>query len=354
MDGKLDSSAGRLNSSSLADLRTDLRRLVESVTGHVSLQDDEDFLAAGVDSLQVLALNRAIHKARGLDGGTGWTSGNALIYKNPTINSLAEALLKAGDSPTTNIVNVHDESDNKGTATVEKLIKKCNKFPGRMPSAKTAGHVVLLTGSTGSLGSYLLNELLSTETVREVWCLNRSPDAEERQKRIHEERGLPTDFAARHAFFWRASLAKEKLGLNDGTYSYLLENATHVIHTQWQVDFNLRLASFEPHIKGGRHLIDFSLQALQRSREVRLFFTSSVGVANNSTSTTPISEEGFNEYAIAGSGYGESKLVAETLLLEAGKKAGLNVTVARVGQIAGPVLGSNRGGQWNRKEWFRA
>jgi thioester reductase-like protein len=146
-------------------------------------------------------------------------------------------------------------------------------------------------------------------------------------------------------------MSKDNLGLAKSDYAKLVETATHVMHTQWQVDFNVQLASFEPHIRGVRQLVEFGLDARRRGRQVRLFFTSSVAVANKAQSTTLIPEEKIDRYEMAGSGYGESKLVAETVLLEAGVKAGLDVTVARVGQIAGPVLRSKRG-QWNKKEWF--
>ncbi|KAH7084377.1 hypothetical protein FB567DRAFT_629884 [Paraphoma chrysanthemicola] len=352
-DAKVDKGAVPLNLSNLAEVRDKLRRIVASVTGQANLQDDDDFFAAGVDSLQVLVLSRALRKEGWLDGEVGSTLSGALIYQNPTINSLTEALLKAAEGPTSDIVNGHSIPANGERVTVEELIKKYADFgiSNGVENKSEAGQTVILTGSTGSLGSYLLNSLLELETVREVWCLNRSPDAEERQKHIHDERGLSTDFARKRVFFRQASLSKDNLGLAEGDYAHLVGTATHVIHTQWQVDFNLQLASFEPHIRGVRQLVEFGLDAHRRGRQIRLFFTSSVAVANKAQSTTFIPEERINSYEIAGSGYGESKLVSEAVLLEAGVKAGLDVAVARVGQIAGPVLRSKRG-QWNKKEWF--
>ena len=52
----------------------------------------------------------------------------------------------------------------------------------------------------------------------------------------------------------------------------------------------------------------------------------------------------------AGIGYGESKWVAETLLLRAREAAGLRATVVRVGQMAGDT----RVGGWNKQEWVGA
>lgn len=55
-------------------------------------------------------------------------------------------------------------------------------------------NVIILTGSTGSLGSYLLDCLSSTKKVNHIICLNRSKDAAERQERTHEDRGLSSEF----------------------------------------------------------------------------------------------------------------------------------------------------------------
>lgn len=52
----------------------------------------------------------------------------------------------------------------------------------------------------------------------------------------------------------------------------------------------------------------------------------------------------------AGIGYGESKWVAETLLLRAREAVGLRAATVRVGQISGDT----RVGGWNKQEWVGA
>ena len=48
-----------------------------------------------------------------------------------------------------------------------------------------------------------------------------------------------------------------------------------------------------------------------------------------------------------GSGYPESKWVAERLLEDVARRAGVRTVVVRLGQVAGDRLG-----YWNEKEWF--
>ena len=71
------------------------------------------------------------------------------------------------------------------------------RVPGRLDAAPRSGRPnrhkpleVLLTGSTGFLGTYLLRELLDTTTAR-VWCLVRGRDASHALVRV-------ADAAARH------------------------------------------------------------------------------------------------------------------------------------------------------------
>lgn len=99
------------------------------------------------------------------------------------------------------------------------------------------------------------------------------------------------------------------------------------------------------------NLVDLALAA---DRRPKLFFTSSVGVANGVVPGGTVPEQALSDLAAAGgAGYGQSKLVAENVLLAARERCGVDVTVCRVGQIAGPVReGHRRGGEWSRREWF--
>lgn len=61
-------------------------------------------------------------------------------------------------------------------------------------------------------------------------------------------------------------------------------------------------------------------------------------------------DEGFSEAELAlGSGYSESKWVAENVLKAAASQTALRPTIVRIGQISG---GTN--GCWNTTEWLPA
>ncbi|MCJ1297497.1 hypothetical protein MMC08_000284, partial [Hypocenomyce scalaris] len=206
-------------------------------------------------------------------------------------------------------------------------------------------------GSTGTLGSYLLEDLTASPNVSRIYCLNRSANSEERQVQVSASRGLPTQWHSQRIKFLTYDLSKEYLGLDVEVYSDLISHATLILHNAWQVIFNLSLASFEPvHIQRVRRLIDFSARSLNRAR---IFFVSSVGAVMNwsANHNGTVPEEIIDDFTVPQTmEYAEAKYVAERLLEMASRTFEIPVSICRVGQISGPV-GTEKG-MWNKREWF--
>ncbi|KNZ80080.1 L-aminoadipate-semialdehyde dehydrogenase large subunit, partial [Termitomyces sp. J132] len=105
----------------------------------------------------------------------------------------------------------------------------------------------------------------------------------------------------------------------------LSSSITTIIHSAWQLDFNLPLASFEESIRGSRHLIDLVRGGPNSWNNLR----------------GPVPEEMIEDSSIAlGTGYGESKYILQ--------KSGLQATSLRIGQICG----GHPKGSWPPTEWF--
>ena len=123
-----------------------------------------------------------------------------------------------------------------------------------------------------------------------------------------------------------------------------------IIDNQWQVDFNLNLESFEPHIAGVRDLIVLSNQS---PKSPPILFTSSISTLDNWAKKHPkdkVPESAFYDFGVpAAMGYGESKYIAEQLLEKAGKDSNVSAAICRVGQLAGPVV---KDGVWSKQEWL--
>ena len=223
----------------------------------------------------------------------------------------------------------------------------------RTSSSRRHGHLksVLLTGSTGSIGSFLLDCMMRNDTIARIYCLNRAGKATsvERQRSTMKANGLSTFFPISKVIFLEADLAQPDLGLSHTQYSELLEHVTHIVHQAWEVNFARPLTHFEPSIQGVCHLIDFCAQSIHNSS---LFFASTIGAVSRWTDyhPNPVPEVLMTGWQCTDeTAYSQAKSISERLLAEASSTCGLDVQICRIGQVAGPTTPM---GQWNPKEWF--
>ncbi|KAA6414504.1 MAG: hypothetical protein FRX48_01253 [Lasallia pustulata] len=332
----------KIDVSDLDATRASIQRIIEHATSIHGLGINDDFISYGMDSLQVLTLIKHLKAGLITAGVDSDNLAPSTIYTNPTVSKLSDAVL--GLKGRAQGKKLTDEK-----ARIERMQAMLTKYSA-VP-AVTVPVVAVLTGSTGTLGSYLLEALAASPDVSRIYCLNRSANAEERQVHVSSYRGLSTQWDKQRIKFLTCDLSKEYLGLDVEAYLDLISHAMLVLHNAWQVDFNLSLSSFEPvHIQGVRHLIDFSALSVHKAK---IFFVSSIGAVMNwsANHTGRVLEEIVDDFTVPQAiGYAESKYVAERLLDQASRTFGTPVSICRVGQIAGPV--GTEMGMWNRKEWF--
>lgn len=99
----------------------------------------------------------------------------AVVYSHPSLNELSDHLLKKATSGLQELKsgNQSSGSDETGRSSKLKIMESLlDKYVQGLPVdcqrqqvPVTQGSTVLLTGSTGSLGSYLLNELSNDPNV---------------------------------------------------------------------------------------------------------------------------------------------------------------------------------------------
>ncbi|KAF2127398.1 hypothetical protein P153DRAFT_295873 [Dothidotthia symphoricarpi CBS 119687] len=213
---------------------------------------------------------------------------------------------------------------------------------------------VVLTGSTGHLGTYILDALLADAKVQSIHCLNRSANAQSRQEAQLKNRGLRSLERSGTATvsFYTTDLTKPRLGLSDEVYDALGANTTHYIHCAWPVDFNKSFTTFAPSINGLLNLIDL---ALTTPRRPLFLFLSSISAIGNwgavPGARLQVPEEEIDDWKVARFGYGQSKLVAERLLADASRVTGLKTAICRIGQVCGPIEHGEQG-CWPHQEWF--
>ncbi|KAJ6601010.1 putative aminoadipate reductase [Mycena vulgaris] len=271
------------------------------------------------------------------------------VYAHPSIEDLASAItgLLVSDDST--------GSDGGEKAIVEAMIVKYTQGfdetiaqRGTVPPSSQA--VVLLTGTTGALGSHVLEMLLSLASVERIYAFNRRgrTPVSERQKEAFVDRAVDVNLlSSEKLVYLEGDTSKPDLGLPADVWTTLRDTLTVVIHNAWMLDFNKSLSSFESHVKGTRNLVDLARQSPNASR-VRFLFTSSIASAQGwDLKLGPFPEELQLDADVAvGNGYGESKYISERILAA----SGLQGTSFRIGQISGAT--SN--GAWSTTDWVPA
>ncbi|KAK4153775.1 hypothetical protein C8A00DRAFT_33460 [Chaetomidium leptoderma] len=341
------SEAPKLDVSSREALTESIETLFEKWLRAPKLEPDTDFFTAGIDSMQVINASRLLRA--GLEAAGIRVDASALatrvIYGNPTSKRLAEYLFsvvnKDGQDATTGAAQ---QEEHAMEAILQKYSMDMPKATGNKPPPADENQVIVITGTTGALGSYMLDLASWSPRVKKIICLNRSEDAEARERKSSVERGLTTDFSK--AEFLHADISRFDLGLGKEVYERLCREVDRVIHNQWPVNFNMPVESFEPHIRGVRNLADFSCKAEKR---VPIVFISSIATVDAWKKPEPVPEQSLHDLDISSGGYGRSKLVSSLILERASEVSGVPTEIIRVGQIAGP---SSEKGVWNRQEWL--
>lgn len=340
----LDLGSRQALASSIAELLRDKLDIEE-------LEQDTDFFSHGVDSLQVISMARMLQaglEKSGIKFDPSIVTTRS-IYANPSVELLSSFIFRS-------ISKSDGESGNSAEAefsahqikAMEAIVAKyTSNLPERNDAQKDpneTGQTVILTGSTGSLGSYMLDQLINSPRVSKVYALNRGADGgRSRQEDTSVNRTLTKDFSK--VEFLGSDLSKPKFGLKAAKYAEMLSSVDRIVHNAWPVNFNMPIASFEPFIRGVRHFVDF---AGASPKKVAVVFISSIGTANKWTSSDPVPEKRLDDPRLAEMGYGLSKLAASFILDAAAAQSGLATVSVRVGQIAGP---HNGGGVWNPQEF---
>lgn len=342
---------GRLDTlGDSADISQTVKTII-SVSTDISVAEiaaTDNLFELGLDSLQIMTIVKNVNKYL-VNLGKPPSMDQRLVYSNPSVEALivvVTALCKGG-TPASSAKTAIEEMQRLYNLNVSHL-----PITARKPQPQTERIGVLLTGSTGSLGSYILDSLVREGRIDHIFCLNRGPRSLDRQHESQVSKGLsliPSDKIT----FLEGSLSQEYFGLAIEDYKTLLHSVGLVIQNAWPVNFNLPLASFSPQIASVRRLVDFSSHSLLGAR---IFFVSTISSVSNHSGASDhdkdiaVSEHIVEDWTVAEpGGYGQSKLISERVLDAAAQQADVPTSVCRVGQIAGPTTAE---GMWSRQEWL--
>ncbi|KIY54025.1 acetyl-CoA synthetase-like protein [Fistulina hepatica ATCC 64428] len=279
-----------------------------------------------------------------------------VVYDHPTVYSLSNYI----HAVSSNLDAVERSSEKN----LEDLVSQYTRdWPARaklngVRPHEVEGDVVLLTGSTGSLGTAILAHLVEAPSVSRIYAFNRPSSGprkatKQEQEELLKLRGYNPELAkSPKVVYVDGTLSREGLNVANDLQEEIRASITHILHIAWNVDWKLSILSFEDCVAGVRGLVDLALTS-PRPEPPRLLFTSSVAVVRSTfhaKHSDEIPEAPITDARVPfGQGYGESKWVAEQILATAQEATSLRPVVARLGQISGGPNGS-----WNKRDWVPA
>lgn len=266
----------------------------------------ESLFEFGLNSLLAIQLRNIICEAFG-------NVPTNFIFEHPTLETMARALVKSNFKSDEEVQEEHyQETQN----ILQDYIERAHEdFPVAKPGVKKhEQHVVLLTGATGSLGSFMLRDMLKSPRVKKVVCLVRGkPDQLfQRLQNSFKSRRLDVSLLDSKIEVLPMDLNAPDLGFDKATYDRLHNEVTIVQACHWLLDFNQPVSHFEREcIRGLYNLLKFSFR---EEDPMHVHAISSVSAtAAMGVSDIPETYPKPDPHSAMPMGYAQSKYICEQL-----------------------------------------
>ncbi|KAI1132858.1 enterobactin synthetase component F [Nemania abortiva] len=293
------------------------------------MQQEHGFFDLGGHSLALVELITR------LTGKYGFPVPLARLAGNPTLQGHLEVVRDARDGHTAAV-----QADLPRVLQADSILP--TEFQPKSTKMKrlSEAETVLLTGTTGYLGAFLLHTLIETTTAR-IICLVRFTDV---SKDTNQTRGMArvrgnlldlglwNDSMLERIEILPANLSRTRLGLSLDAFDELASRVQVIIHSAATVNLVYPYAAMRgANVIGAREIMRLACQAGATVHHI-----STNGVLPNSV-------EGWSEDSMVAindvpekllDGYGQTKWVAEQLILAAAER-GLPARIYRPGTISG-------------------
>lgn len=346
-----------------------LSALKDQMGAQVSLPDDDtNLFDFGCDSITVVRIGNLIRTEADLPDSK--TFRPYAPFDHPTITYMSQLLVQLSNGN----LRAAERASQSELKTITDLLDRFSKrIESRRESirrsriANLEGDCFVLTGATGALGAHLLVQICQIPSVEKVICLCRAKDLEEAERRVEES-------LQKRKVNWGKSLAdlevltstkilclasdlnRSDLGLNQkhGFLDEILNEATHIVHNAWPVNFSMGIAAFESSLNGLINLLNMCSYSYRKYPPTFTFCSSIAAISKmepDLESGTVLERISNDPRHASHMGYGRSKWIAETLCQKATKRIkGLRCIIARMGQLASDT----QAGIWNEKEAWPA
>ncbi|PIG88175.1 NRPS-like enzyme [Aspergillus arachidicola] len=298
-------------------------------TSRTLLKQSDDFFDLGGHSLSLADLSSRLSRH------FGFRVPITRLAENTTLTGHLETVRAIRDGHTA-AVQADLPAVLRADATLDDEITPSNATACPIDKADT----VLLTGVTGFLGAFLLHDLVENTSAR-IICLVRfnepanddQPGGIARIRRNLLDLGLWRDSIMERVEILPGNLSRTRFGLSPAAFDELASRVQVVVHAAATVNLVYPYAALRgPNVGGTREVLRLACKG-----GATVQYVSTNGVLPSS------GESGWPEDALLDvdqvpdkllDGYGQTKWVAEQLVLEAARR-GLPVKIHRAGTISG-------------------
>lgn len=196
---------------------------------------------------------------------------------------------------------------------------------------------IFLTGATGFLGAFLLEELLQ-QTTAKIYCLVRPPSkpgltSAGRLKQCLQSFSLWQSHMESRIIAVEGDLSAPLLGLSPQRFRHMAETVDVIFHNGAYVNFFRPYAALKDINVRGTHEV-LRLAGLAKTKPLHFISSMAVFIGRKTEKLHTIYERDISEPALLKSGYEQSKWVAEQMIRHA-QELGLPTSIYRPIRIMG-------------------
>lgn len=251
------------------------------------------------------------------------------FFENPTISGMADTINSIEQSGTTHSLKVID-------LPAEVVLDDSIYPPENYTELVLEPTQIFLTGATGFLGAFLLQELLQ-QTSANIYCLVRAANIQEGNQKI--QRNLEQDLVWNKTFKSRiipilGDLSQPLLGLGESTFYQLASEVDVIYHNGAFVNLIYPYSALKAtNVLGTQEVLRLATQV--KLKPVHYISTLAIFESDAYAGKLGIREsDSIEHHQGLNDGYAQSKWVAENLIKIA-RSRGIPISIYRPGMITG-------------------
>ena len=251
----------------------------------------------------------------------------SILFETPTVAGLAariESSIASGGSAIASTIDLNAE------AVLDPTIRPETPFSW----FTTAPNAIFLTGATGYLGTFLLQELLE-QTPADIYCLVRAANADAAQQKLQkslESYSLWKDSYSSRIIPVVGELSKPLLGISQEQFKSLAHQIDIIYHNGALVNFIYPYSALKAsNVLGTQEVLRLASQI--KTKPVHFVSTTNaISPAQGSGVKVIREDDTINPAEVMETGYAKSKWVAEKLINIA-RDRGIPTSIYRPGRI---------------------